>query len=231
MLSEAWYGLGVTDRSRAEQLLSHAVREGQAQTESTRNRVQDLLDKAVRALTRAAELDPNSARTHLLMAESLSDAGKFAESVPEFRTAMKLDPNSDAAYVGLASEYWKQRQFDEALPLLKHVLLKTSGDPEANAMMADILEHNGNINKAEDYAKAALRGKPDLIQPRVVLARVYLAKQKPKLAVDQLQRVIGADPDGSYHFLLYRAYRGSGDQKAAKQALARFQQMRSGARN
>jgi predicted Zn-dependent protease len=79
--------------------------------------------------------------------------------------------------------------------------------------------------------KTALRGKPDLIQTRVVLARIYIVKQQPKLAIDELRKVIGADPDGSYHFLLYRAYRASGDQEAAKEALAGFQQMRYGARN
>jgi tetratricopeptide (TPR) repeat protein len=230
-LQEAWYGLGVTDRSLAEQILNQAAREGRARSEETKRRVKNLLDKAVQALTRAVELDPNSARTHLLMAESLSNAGKFADAVSEFQTVMKLDPNVDAAYVGLASEYWKQRQFNEALPLLKHILVKSPNDAESNAMMADILEHSGDVNKAEDYAKVALKGKPDLIQPRVVLARIYLAKQQPKLAVDELQQVIGADPDGSYHFLLYRAYRASGDQQAAREALAEFQQMRSGARN
>ena len=227
-LAEAWYGLGVTDRSLAEQLLNRASREGQMKDDSTKKKVQDLLDKAVQALTRAAELDPNSARTHLLMAESLSDAGKLAEAIPEYQTAMKLDPSLDAAYLGLASEYWKQHQFNDALPLLKHVLSKSPNDPEANGMMADILEHNGDIKNAEISAETALKGNPDLIQTRVVLARVYLAKQQPKLAIAELRKVMAADPDGSYHFLLYRAYRDDGDQQDANKALAEFQQLRYG---
>jgi hypothetical protein len=38
--------------------------------------------------------------------------------------------------------------------------------------------------------------------------------------------VLSADPDGSYHFLLYRAYRAAGDEKGAREAMAEFQQLR-----
>jgi tetratricopeptide (TPR) repeat protein len=225
-LAEAWYGVGVTDRSMAEEILNQAARVGTTNEQATKEKVQHLLDGAMQALTRAAELDPNSAHTHLLMAESLADAGKPVDAIPEYQAAMKLDPALDGAYLGLASEYWKQHQFDQALPLLKRVLVKSPNDPEANAMMADIVEHSGDYGTAQHYAETALRGNPDLIQTRVVLARIYLAKQEPKLAVSELRKVIAADPDGSYHFLLYRAYRQAGDERAAQEAMAQFQQLR-----
>jgi tetratricopeptide (TPR) repeat protein len=228
-LAEAWYGLGVTDRSLAEEILNHAARHPETKNEATKDQVQHLLDDAVRALTRAVDLDPNSARTHLLMAESLADAGKLVDAVPEYNTAIKLDPEMQAAYLGLASQYWKQHQFGQALPLLRHVLVKSPKDPEANAMMADIFEHNGDTAKAERYAKAALAGNPDLIQTRVVLVRIYLSKQQPALAIAELRQVISADPDGSYHFLLYRACRQAGDQQGASVAIREFQQLRYGA--
>ncbi len=230
-LPEAWYGLGVTDRSLAEETLNQSARHGAAKNEATESRIQKLLDGAVQALTRAVALDPNSARTHLLMAESLADAGKLVEAVPEYTTAMRLDPEMGAAYLGLASEYWKQHQFEQALPLLEHVLLKSPKDPEANAMMADIFEHNEDLGSAQHSAETALAGNPDLIQTRVVLARIYLSKQQPKLAIAELRKVISADTDGSYHFLLYRACRQAGDEQGARQAMKDFQQLRhSGAK-
>jgi Tfp pilus assembly protein PilF len=226
-LAEPWYGLGVTDRSLAEELLSQAARDGQS-TDAQRERVQALLADALKALTRALELEPDSARTHLVMAESLSDAGKITEAIGEYQTALKLDPQLVAASLGLASLYWKQRQFEHVLPLLQHVLQKSPRDPEANGMMADIEQHAGKDAEAEQYATVALAGNPDLIETRVVLARVYVARQQPKLAIAELKKVITADPDGSYHFLLYRAYRQTGDERSAKLALARFQQLRKG---
>ncbi len=226
-IAEAWYGLGVTSRSLAEEKLNAAARTGTAQDPAEKQQIQKLLDNAVEALNRAVALDPNSARTHLLMAESLSDSGKFVQAVSEYQEALKLDPNLNAADLGLASAYWKQRQFDRALPLLKQVLRKSPKDADANGMMADISEHNGENDQAERYAEAALAANPELIQTRVVLARVYLAKRKAKLAIAELRKVEDADPDGSYHFLLYRAYRDAGDQSGAKQALAEFQRLRS----
>jgi len=162
------------------------------------------------------------------MAESLSDSGKFAQAIPEYQTAIKLDENLSAAYLGLATEYWKQSQFDQALPLLERVLDQSPKDPEANGIMADIQQHKGNNAGAERYAAIALAGNPDLIETHLVLARVYLAKQQPARAVAEIQKVISADPDGSYHFLLYRAYKQAGNEPAARATMAEFQQIRYG---
>ena len=224
---EGWYGLGVTYRSMAEQMLNHAARAGQVNNLATKAKAGKLLDSALGSLTHAIELDPDSARTHLLMAESLSDAGKLTDAVPEYQKAIRLDEKLDAAYLGLATEYWKQRQFDQARPYLEHVLLRSPEDAEANGMLADICEHDGNYGDAERYATAALRQNPDLIETHVVLARVYLAREQTKLAISELEKVLDADSDGSYHFLLYRAYKQAGEDDAAKAAMAKFRQIRN----
>ena len=212
----------------AEAILNQAARSGTIKDEAATRDARHLLDDALGALNRAVQLEPNSARTHLLMAESLSDSGKLVDAAAEYHAALKLDPHFDVAYLGLASAYWKQRQFDQALPLLKRVLQKSPKDAEANGMMADILEHNGDHAGAQRYAEIALARNPRLIETRVVLARVYLSKQQPKLAIAELRQVISADTDGSYHFLLYRAYRDLGDEKAAQQAMAEFKRLRDG---
>ena len=226
--AEAWYGLGVTNRTRAEELLNRAARLGQARNNPDKAKAEQLLDDAMKALNRAIDLQPDSARTHLLLAQSLADAGKFADAVPEYQTAIHLDPTLDGAYLGLATEYWKQRQFDQALPLLQKILATSPKDPEANGILADILQHNGDNAAAKRHAITALAGNPELIETHVVLARVYLAGAQPKLAVEQLKKVMLADPDGSYHFLLYRAYKQAGDDLNARKTMAEFQQIRYG---
>lgn len=226
--AEAWYGLGVTDRSRAEESLNRAARRGQSKDSPDKASAQQLLDSALKALNRAVELDPNSARTHLLLAESLAAQGKQVEATAEYDHAIRLDPALDGAYLGLATEYWKQRQFEQATPLLHKVLAKRPKDPEANGILADILQHNGDNAAAKQHALIALNGNPDLIETHVVLARVYLAGGQPQSAVAELNKVIAADPDGSYHFLLYRAYKQAGDEEKAHRAMADFQQIRNG---
>jgi tetratricopeptide (TPR) repeat protein len=226
-LAEAWYGVGVTDRAQADELLNRATRSA-IPTDSALVAEQTgrFLNAALTALNRAIELEPTSERAHLIKAEALSDAGRFTEAVSEYQAALKIDPGLTAAYLGLATGYWKEREFEQALPLLKQVLDKSPEDPEANGIMADILEHNGDLASAKRHAEVALAGNPDLIQTHVVLARIYLAGKQPALSIAQLQKVITADPDGSYHFLLFRAYRDAGDERSATAALAEFQRLR-----
>lgn len=226
-LAEAWYGVGITDRSLAEQRLNKAARGGPSVDQAAlQKEAKDLLHRALEALQRAIALDPTSARPHLILAESLSEAGRLVDAITEFEAAIRQDPKLDAAYLGLATAYWRRAQFQDALPLLKHVLASSPRDPEANAMLADILEHDGKSAAARQHATVALAGNPDLLQAHVVLGRVYLAEKQPKLAIAELQKVMTADPDGSYHFLLFRAYKEAGDDESAKTALVEFQRLR-----
>ena len=226
-LAEAWYGVGITDRSLAEQRLNKAARGGPSVDQAElQKEAKDLLGRALETLKRAIELDPTSARAHLILAESFSEAGRLVDAIPEFEAAIKQDSKLDAAYLGLATAYWRQGQFQDALPLLKRTLASSPQDPEANAMLADILEHDGQSAAAKQHAGIALADNPDLMQAHVVLGRIYLAEQQPKLAIAELQKVLAADPDGSYHFLLFRAYKAAGDEKSARAALADFQRLR-----
>jgi len=226
-LAEAWFGVGITDRSLAEQRLNKAARGGSSvEKKKLQDEAKELLDRALQALTRAVALDPSSARSHLILAESFAEAGRLVDAIPEFESAIQLDAKSDAACLGLATAYWRQRQFPQALPLLKRFLASSPGDPEANAMLADILEHDGDGDAALRHARVALAGNPNLFQAHVVLGRIYLAEQKPELAIAELRLVASADPDGSYHFLLFRAYKQTGNDAAAQAALAEFERLR-----
>lgn len=93
-------------------------------------------------------------------------------------------------------------------------------------MLADILEHDGDQDAAGMHARMALAGNPDLLQARVVLGRIYLARGQLEPAIAELRQVAGADPDGSYHFLLFRAYKQAGNEEAARAALAEYERLR-----
>jgi tetratricopeptide (TPR) repeat protein len=222
-LSDAWYGLGITYRSLAEDQLNRASnRESGNPAEWHR-----LLDQSLVALNRAVALAPDSPRAHLILGESLRDSGKLVDAIPEYQTAIRLAPKMQAGYLGLATTYWKNGDFDRALPELDRALELSPRDPEANAIYADILEHRDDQDNAEKRALLAVNGNPRLFAAHVVLARIYLSRRQPEKAVGQLEQVVSADPDGSYHFLLWRAYKLSGKPKEAEAALAEFRRIRS----
>lgn len=226
-LAEAWYGAGITARSLADEKLKKAALAppGPAQS-ALRSAAASLLDDARSSLARAVSLDPSSPRPHLILAESFAESGDLVRAIPEYQAALHLDPLLAPARLGLATTFWRQRQFDDALPLLRDYLASAPRDPEANAMLADILEQSGDSASALTHARLALAGNPSLIQPHIVLGRIYLAQKQPKLAIDELAPVVRADTDGSSHYLLFRAYRDSGDARNAQAALAEFQRLR-----
>ncbi len=224
-LAEAWYGLGITFRSLAEAQLNHTAKPAGNTAEWKR-----LLDQSLAALTRAVALAPDSPRAHLILGESLRDSGKLADAIPEYQAAIRLAPEREAAYLGLATTYWKRGDFDEAVPQLDRALQLSPRDPEANAILADILERRNDPAEAGKHAAIALAGNPRLAVPRVVLARIALARRQPEEAIRELEPVVNRDPDGSYHFLLWRAYKLLGKPKEAEAALAEFQRLRGAQR-
>jgi tetratricopeptide (TPR) repeat protein len=220
--AEAWYGVGITDRSLAEAELNRVAWGGQLQTPETHA----LLDDAYKALKRAAELDPQSARVHLIMGESLRDSGKLVQAIPEYETAIRLEPEMEAGYLGLATTYWKQGEWEEAMPPLQRALELSPRDAEAHAMMADLLFRQNDPKGAGQQATVAISGNPKLALPRVVLARIDLANKEPLKAAAELEQVAELDPDGSYHFLLWRAYKLAKKPELAAAALAEFHRRR-----
>lgn len=221
--AEAWYGLGITARSLAQEQLSEAARQGSIGAAKAGT----LLDEARNALGRAIDLDPASIQAHLILAESLSESGKLVDALPEYQTVVRLAPGMAAGYLGLATAYWKTGAFDDALPPLLHALQLSPRDPEANAIYADILIRDNDYAGARKRAAIAVAGNPALPATRVVLARIALHDKQPRRAADELEKIANADPDGSYHFLLWRAYKLLGQDDLAEKALAECKRLRA----
>jgi tetratricopeptide (TPR) repeat protein len=215
--AEAWFGVGVTSRSLADGIL----RKHQPSDEAPM-----LLKRALEALTRAVALEPDSPRSHLLLAESLRDSGSFVDALAEYNKAIRLSPGDPAPMLGLATTYWKSGDSAQALPLLEQVLRRLPDDPEANGILANILVRQGSYDSALPHATKALRGNPDLTQVRFSLAKIYLAQERPQLAVNELRKIAPSDVDGSFHFLLASALKKMGRNTDADAAIEKFKQLR-----
>ena len=70
--------------------------------------------KAMAAIRKALELDPESVEAHLLLAEMLNLQWHWGEAEAEYRRALELKPNDAAAHVGLAHWLLDQGRVDEA---------------------------------------------------------------------------------------------------------------------
>ena len=218
--AEAWYGLGITYRSLADA----AIKRSPARTIPPQ--AKQSLDSALAALSKAVNLQPESRRARLILAESYRDSGKFVDAVNEYQTLLRLSPDDPAVELGLATTYWKAGEIDNAVPALEKVLRKLPDDPEANGIMAEILVRRGDFKGGAPYAKKALKGNPELLQVRFALAKIYLSENQPDLAIAELKMAVAADPDGTYHYLLHRALEMVGREDEAAAALAEFRRLR-----
>jgi tetratricopeptide (TPR) repeat protein len=72
-------------------------------------------DTALRDLSQAVALRPNSGEVHAFRANALSDAGRDEDALAEAQTATDLDPLAPGFHVGLSSAALAARRHDLAL--------------------------------------------------------------------------------------------------------------------
>ena len=71
--------------------------------------------KAMNAVRKALELDPDSVETHVLLAEMLKLQWQWGEAESEYQRALELNPSDAAAHLGLAHWLLSHGLLDEAL--------------------------------------------------------------------------------------------------------------------
>jgi tetratricopeptide (TPR) repeat protein len=113
-----------------------------------------------------------------------------------------------------------QQKNDEGLNELDRVLEMRPDDPEASFLKATILVDRGATREALPLLRNALNAGTAL-QPKVhgLLGTVYASLGDQKAAIAELKAASKIDPDGRYHYQLYRLYKSAGDAAAAAEAL------------
>lgn len=81
-----------------------------------------MLEKAVEAHRRYVELVPDEPNSHDSFAETLLRAGRYRESIAEYRAALDLDPEFLASRIGIAHNLTFERRYDEAAEAYEQAL-------------------------------------------------------------------------------------------------------------
>ncbi|HTW81791.1 MAG TPA: tetratricopeptide repeat protein [Terracidiphilus sp.] len=178
---------------------------------------------AFQSLARFQQLDPDSARSHVLLADIYQQLERFDDAEAECEKALAIAPGDPAAMLGLASAYLSNRNSKGAVEIAGKALEKSPDDPELNLIMAEALENQREYDASEPFLFKSLKGKPQMI-PRIhaLIGKAYAETGKPKEAIEQLKLGESSDVDGSVQYLLARLYRQLGDTKDATEALNRM---------
>ena len=178
---------------------------------------------AFESLARYQELEPNSARSHILLGDIYRQRDRSEDAQKEYIDALTLSPSDSAALQGLATAYLQEAKVEQAIDTARKALERSPADPDVNLIMGEALITEHKFGDAEPFLLKALEAKPQVL-PHVhaLLGRVYEANGKTQDAIDQLKMGAGSDQDGSIHYQLARLYMQTGDKADADLAFAQM---------
>src|ERR1700744_4076378 len=111
---------------------------------------------ALIAFSHFEELEPDSAKTHLLLGDMHRQRQHLEEAEKEYKAAAALAPNDPAPLYGLASTYSQAAKPELALSKEKTALNMGPEDPDINLLTGEILVEQHAWTQAEEYLKHCL---------------------------------------------------------------------------
>lgn len=159
-------------------------------------KAQPLYEKALEQYERAIRLEPRAMKAYAKAGYVLYVLDRPAEAIELLEQAMKLDEqNLDVQHI-LGINYFKHRDHDRALPLLRKVVTE---NPDLYYSAAFILgkyyyDRNDHQNAA-DYFKKYLKVKPDDHKVHGALGNIYLKQKRFAEALEEFDRVLKLNPD------------------------------------
>lgn len=182
---------------------------------------------ASQELDRFQQLEPNSARAHILLGDIYRQRMDYDNAILEYKKALAITPGDTASLMGLASAYLGSNDTEAAIASSREALSKSPDDPELNLLMAEAMINSHHYADALPFLEKSRNVKPQML-PHVhaLLGRVDAETGKTQEAIRELELGVSDDDDGTVHYLLARLYHQIGDMKRANLALAKMQEIK-----
>jgi tetratricopeptide (TPR) repeat protein len=182
---------------------------------------------AFAALARFQELDPDSAKNHVLLGDIDHQLERDDDAQAEYLKALSLAPVDVGAMAGLATVYLSNNNDKGAMQIAQAALLRTPDDPELNLIVAEALIAQHQYAESQPYLAKSLHAKPQML-PHVhaLMGKAYAGMGQTQQAIEQLKLGASSDGDGSVQYLLARLYHQIGDTRDANDALNRMKEIK-----
>lgn len=151
--------------------------------------------EAVRYLTAASVLRPDSAALRNNLGQVLRDFGAFDEAAAEYREAIRLKPDWAAAHNNLALVLARQREFHEARAEFEEAIRLRSDYAAAHTNLGNMLIEQGRANEALAAYREAVRVDPLYAPAHCQLATALAGKGQPEEALAEFGEAIRLAPD------------------------------------
>ena len=151
-------------------------------------------EEAVKLFQQAVQSAPGFFLAHLALADQLLKLRRFDEAAHAYSKARELKADRAEPLSGLGAVLVQQRQYTEALPLLRRVVEMGKQNSAtylylglAETMSGDYVAAESNLLRAFEMNKAPVA--------RIYLANLYELKGEPAKAIEQLQAFLKENPE------------------------------------
>jgi TolB-like protein/Tfp pilus assembly protein PilF len=179
--------------------------------------------KALSAVRKALELDPDLVDAHIILAHLQQEQWHWAEAEAEYRRALELSPNNADAHGGLASWLLCHGRTDEALAWARR---GRELDPltVSGADIGWILFQSHRYEEAIRELRSALAVQPDDTDALLYLGFALVANNQPRDAIPVLEKSIAiSHGNPAATGVLIRALAHAGRRKDALRLLVELQ--------
>lgn len=172
------------------------------------------------------DLHPKSDRLMFMRGVLYATQDEFDKAEQDFKRAAELAPQTNLGYVGLGVSYLETGHDAEAIGILRERLKDKPNDASLLYLLGEALIRTGVAPGSAGYSEAqaalekSVKINPNLCLPHVSLGTIYLDEDRPRDAVEQLEKARSIDPkERSAYSHLAVAYRQLGDVDKAKEVL------------
>ena len=153
------------------------------------------MDGAIKAYSRATELNPNHAEAHLRRGLAYNLRGEFDLAIKDFTLALDLKQELAPAYLHRGHAYDKRNEYNFAIEDYTKAIQLNPNFAEAYCNRGVTYAKKGKFDGAiEDYTKA-IQMKPDFAEAYFGRAVAYELKSEFALAIQDYTHMIQLKPD------------------------------------
>lgn len=133
------------------------------------------VDEAIEAASAYRDRNPASSTSYNLLGRAYLAAGRLPAAKEAFGKALELSPADPAARHGLAEIALARKDFNGARKLYRQVLRYHENRLQTQLALAASFAQEGREDEMLNYLRFAIDAHPDATEPRLVLARYYIA--------------------------------------------------------
>lgn len=153
------------------------------------------LDRALRDLRRASDLDPSVPRVFEWQGEVSLELRRFARAAERFEDSVRLDDRQPEVHYKLAVARYMEGRAGAAIAPVTRALGLAPNLAEAHYLLGLCLRDLGRLAEADGALANAARLAPGLVAAREARADVHLALGRTAPAVDELAALAALEPD------------------------------------